>query len=234
MDSASGEKRSMDVTKVLVVEDEADLREELVDYLGSNGYYARGAQSVSELLACVAAEPWHVLLLDLRLPDGDGLDAARTLRARHGLSFGIVMTTARGMIEERVQGLRVGADAYLVKPIDLRELRAQIDSVALRVRPQGAPWRLDQHRMSLRCPDGTLVPLTGAELILLAHLLDRPDQTVDRALLCSALGHSDTLGDTRRLDTLVSRLRTKVHRESGSPLPVHTFRSQGYRFSTMP
>ena len=223
-------------TRVMVIEDEVDLREELVDYLASRGYQAHGVASLAEMHATLDADPgWQVLVLDLRLPDGDGLDGARAVRLKHGLKVGIVMATARSLVDDRIRGLSDGADAYLVKPVDPRELCAQIDQVALRLQkalPHAvAGWRLDAAGLVLHCPGNERVPLTGSEAILVARLLANPGGTVDRALLCQALGQGDTLEAARRLDTLVSRLRAKVRQHSPEELPVRSFRNQGYAFT---
>jgi DNA-binding response OmpR family regulator len=223
-------------TRVLVIEDEVDLREELVDYLIARGYRAHGVASLAAMHAALQTDDgWQVLVLDLRLPDGDGFEGAQAVRLKHGLKVGIIMATARSMVDDRIRGLSDGADAYLVKPVDPRELCAQIDRVALRLQKASqqevAGWRLDVNELALHCPGNARVSLTGSEAILLARLLANPGRTVDRALLCQALGQGDTLEAARRLDTLVSRLRAKVRQHSPEELPVRSFRNQGYAFT---
>jgi DNA-binding response OmpR family regulator len=227
----------MDATRILVIEDAHDLLEETVDYLRFHGFDAHGADSVRAMTARLEREPWHVLVLDLGLPDGDGLAAAREIRARRGLELGIVMTTARGQAEDRIAGVEAGADSYLVKPVNPRELRAVVERLAARVAPArnkgGTPvWQLDTATLTLSCPGGATVALTGAESRLLARLLRTPGEPVARNLLCQSLAPGGAPEDTRRLDSLVSRLRTKVEQETGHVLPVHTFRNLGYAFLT--
>src|SRR5690606_21337740 len=117
--------------RVLLVEDNPDLRIEIVDYLSFCNYQVGSASSIEEMQHALQQGNWNILLLDLTLPDGNGLDAARNLRKQYGLKLGIVMVTARGHVEDRIQGITAGADAYLIKPINLKELRATIDHLQL-------------------------------------------------------------------------------------------------------
>ncbi|MDD3519422.1 MAG: response regulator transcription factor [Chromatiales bacterium] len=226
----------MNPTRVLVIEDAADIREELVDYLRFQGCDAAGVESVADMRASLEAHTWDVLVLDLGLPDGDGLAVARELRSQRGLQLGIVIVTARGHTEDRIAGLSAGADTYLVKPVNPRELKAVIDQLALRLRetpPESPPdgWRLDEPTLTLHCPGGMSVSLTGTEARILTRLFESRGQPVSRPELCRYLAPSSPQDDTRRLDTLISRLRSKVERETGVALPLNTFRSVGYAFN---
>ena len=223
----------MGKTRVLVIEDAQDLCVELVDYLQFAGYDAAGVGTVAQMREALehdaVTRPWQVLVLDLGLPDGDGLQAAQQMRAQRGLDLGIVMVTARGHVDDRIAGLRSGADAYLVKPVDLRELAATIDQLAKRLSTPG--WGLDAGSRLLTAPKGQPVELTGAENLLLQTLMSANGQVLDREQLCRALAPSGDPTDTRRLDTLISRLRTKVEVQTGCVLPIQTFRNLGYAYA---
>ena len=221
-----------------MVEDTADLREELVDYLALQGYAVQGVGSLAEMWRALSGEAWQVVVLDLGLPDGDGVDAAVALRQQHGLGLGIVMATARGLTDQRISGLRQGADAYLVKPIDPRELSAVIDRLGARLpselEPQSKPqqaWALLREQHALLCPNGTRVDLTGSEFLALERLMANQGSPVAREDLQNLYSPGSAGVDMRRLDTLISRLRTKVRQRSGLDLPVRTYRNQGYSFA---
>ncbi|MFP5506137.1 MAG: response regulator transcription factor [Gammaproteobacteria bacterium] len=221
--------------RILVVEDAADIREELVDYLRFYDFEVQGAENVAALKAALERGPWDVLVLDLGLPDGDGLAVAQRLREERGLALGIVMVTARGQADDRIAGLNAGADTYLVKPVNPRELKAVIDRLAARLRSAGTPeasgWRLDQENLRLHAPAGGAVALTGAEARLLSCLLAHPGETIDRDRLYQEVNPRAHLIESRSLDSLLSRLRSKVEKQTGVTLPVQTFRNLGYRFA---
>ena len=222
--------------RILVVEDSRDLLEELVDFLRFSGFDAEGVTTLAAMRARLQAETWQLLVLDLGLPDGDGLSAARELRARHALTLGLVMMTARGQVDDRVAGLTAGADSYLTKPVALRELKAVIDNVLQRLPPLSASsasaphWQLDSATLHLRSPGGARLLLTGTEARLIARLFEARGEVLGREALCRALDPRGFADDTRRLDTLVSRLRSKVEHQCGEALPIRTFRNLGYAF----
>jgi DNA-binding response OmpR family regulator len=223
--------------RVLLVEDNPDLRIEIVDYLSFCNYQVGSVSSIEEMQHALQQGNWNILLLDLTLPDGNGLDAARNLRKQYGLKLGIVMVTARGHVEDRIQGITAGADAYLIKPINLKELRATIDHLQLRLGGVQAadsakiPWHLDTQALELICPNERRVSLTVTESLLLKRLLEQLGQPVTRDALCSCLPPGSRLDDTRRLDSILSRLRSKAKREAGINLPIHTLRNKGYTFA---
>lgn len=221
--------------RVLIVEDNPDLRIEIVDYLKFCNYEVGSAGTIQEMEHALHLGPWNILLLDLTLPDGNGLNAARELRRQYGLTLGIVMVTARGQVEDRIEGITAGADAYLVKPINLKELRATIDHLHLRVggrrSERAGSWQLDQQTLVLICPNGGRIPLTVTESLLLKALLDQLGRPVTRDILCSYLPPGSSQDDTRRLDSILSRLRSKAKKETGVNLPIHTLRNKGYTFA---
>ena len=122
--------------RVLVVEDEPDLRAELVDFLQFYGIDAQGVGDIAAMRGQLQQQTWDVLVLDLGLPDGDGLAAARRVRDSFKLALGMVIVTARGHVEDRIAGLTAGADSYLVKPVSMQSLR---ETVARHLHRAGPP-----------------------------------------------------------------------------------------------
>lgn len=229
-------------TRILVIEDTADLCYELVDYLRFRGYDAHGVGSVAGMRQCLDQESWQVLVLDLSLPDGEGTAAAQYVRQCYGLNVGIVMATARGQVDDRVLGLQSGADAYLVKPVDLRELCAVIDRLAQRVqerlvrapkmRAVNSQWVLLRAQHRLQCPDGQEVALTGTEYLVLDMLLLHPGEAIGRDILQELINPGSASPDTRWIDALIGGFRNKVREETGQELPLHTYRNLGYAFES--
>jgi len=221
---------------VLVVEDHADLSEEIVSYLRARGMTVRAADCGRAMEQAIADRRPDVILLDLGLPEEDGVSIARRLTADVQPAVpppAVVMITARGRIEDRILGLNAGADIYLVKPLDMRELEAAIGAV-LRRRggpvPSAAlpprPWRLETAHWRLLTPGGTAVPLSDAEMKLLAPFFESSDPVIQRRTLAERLAVDD-----RSIDLLIHRLRRKVESEAGEILPLRTLRSRGYAFA---
>lgn len=217
-------------TRVLVIEDEDDLRDATVTYLGMEGMQASGVGSLREADSHLAAHDVDVLVLDLGLPDGDGIDWLSNRPP--GYELGLVVTTARGELRHRVSGVRAGADIYLVKPVQLEELSSLVTNLARRLRP-GPPkvWSLDKTAWQLASPDGRAVKLTLSEHALLARLAQTPGEVVSRQDLVFSLGHDPSYYDLRRMEIMVRRLRNKVRDTLGYPLPVETAHSLGYAFT---
>jgi DNA-binding response OmpR family regulator len=140
---------------------------------------------------------------------------------------GIIMLTARGQLEDRLEGLRYGADHYLVKPFGLLELGAIIDALLRRV---GSEWILDASAGRLSDPEGRSMNLTPQEMTLVRRLCEAGAEPVSKRQLVEALGQDWSSYDLRRLDTLVSRLRSRWRREVGRELPLKTLRREGYGF----
>lgn len=216
---------------VLVVEDHADLSEEIVSYLQARGMTVRAADCGRAMDAALAVRRPDVILLDLGLPEEDGvLIARRLMDADH---TGIIVITARGRVEDRILGLNAGADIYLTKPLDMRELEAAIGSVMRRREkalepvpaPAAGPWRLEAARWRLVAPGGGMISLSETEVRLLSPFFETPDAIVDRQTLAERLAT-----DARSIDLLVHRLRRKVELDAGQALPLRTMRSRGYAF----
>lgn len=218
--------------RILIVEDEPDLCEAMVSYLNLEGYLADGVGSASAADAWLKTHDVDIVVLDIGLPDGDGISWLNQLPVLQ--DKGIVMATARHEATDRLRGLKAGADAYLVKPIDLEELRAIVHNVTKRIgrtKPMSPRnWRLDVLTWSLTSPDGKGVRLTQSEQALLAALAAQPGRTVPRDALILAVGHDPATYDPRRMEILVRRLRNKVRMQTSVPLPLETARGLGYAF----
>lgn len=226
---------------ILVVEDEAFLRDSLVEFLGARGYDAAGAGTKQEADRMLEERNFRLLLLDINLPDGNGLAVARRLRERSGLGVGIIVLTCRGTVADRVTGLDSGADAYLVKDADLLEIDATIRSVLRRLpQPAGAVsepsavparagegWHLPPNSPVLQTPHGTTVVLTPSEHAFLISLLQRPGEPVSRAEIAQGMDRMPNW-TLRNLDSLVRRLRHKVKAADGAVLPVRMVYGRGY------
>lgn len=209
---------------ILLLEDELALREEVADFLSNRGHRVLQAGSLSEFVPLV--EQARMFLLDLMLPDGTGLEAARLVREQSPQA-GIIMLTARGQLQDRIEGLRCGADHYLVKPFGLLELGAIIDALLRRV---GSEWILDASSGRLSNPEGRSMNLTPQEMTLVRRLCEAGAEPVSKRELVEAMGHDWASYDLRRLDTLVSRLRLRWRREVGRELPLKTLHREGYGF----
>ena len=235
---SSNEPNSQLCASLLLVEDDPTLAQELQDYLGSEGFQVRcvsGIQAAEEALQ----SSFDLLVIDLKLPDGSGADLCARLRPY--LRSGIVICTGNSERALRLEMLRAGADAYLVKPIDPEELLATLINLLRRLAParssplQPSPmpstWRLDRVQQLLLAPSGVRVSLSQAECILLALLFSQADRFIARQDLLAAFASKAIDMNGPRLETLVSRLRNKVHSDSGARLPIRAWYGRGYTFN---
>ena len=212
--------------RVLVVEDDIRLGNALSKALQRQGYEVLRAVTAAEALE---APPVDLILLDMGLPDGDGLDICRRLR-REGSDVPIIAVTARGEERDRVMGLRCGADDYLVKPYSLAELGARIEAVFRRVRPRPRPvLEIEDLHLDLAAHtvtrDGRPVALARKEFALLACLAQAPGQVVPRERLIMDVWGTAWQGVGRTLDVHMATLRKKL----GQPTLIETVRGVGYR-----
>ncbi len=223
--------------RVLLIEDDDLLRDDvLVPQLQRFGFEVVAEGNASVLDRYLQPRWPDILVLDVGLPDADGFDITREVRAKMG-DVGIVMLTGRNSMADRVRGLNEGADAYLTKPIDVDLLGATLYSLARRLRAvmavtplaQGR-WRLDADGWCLLEPGGNAVALTKTEGRLLTRMLETPNQPVARTVLIEALTDNVYDFDTHRLDSLIHRLRKKVQRVLGMPLPLNAVHGEGYVF----
>lgn len=222
--------------RIAVVEDNVDLRDELVFHLSRQGHEATGLGDGRALDAHLASKPADVLVLDLGLPGEDGLSIAERVRRSHP-QLAVAMLTARGQLEDRVLGLKTGADIYLVKPVDMRELSAVVESLHRRVHRGAAPpaeraaWRLDRYTLELVSPQQRSVMLTPTEFELMHELAESAPDPVTRAQLAKAIGHPEPDFDYRRLETSLSRLRRKIETRCEEASPLRSARNVGYVFA---
>ncbi|EME67662.1 response regulator [Paramagnetospirillum caucaseum] len=227
--------------KVMVVEDDPDLCGSICRYLSLVGMNVQRAGSGAEMDALLQDFAPDLLVLDVNLPGEDGFSIAARLRSAS--KVGIIMLTARGQLDDRVLGLTAGADAYLVKPVQFRELEAVIHSLTRRLnelpaeekregREEGnQTWGFDAASWSLITPGGQRVPLTNAEFRVLQTLTQEPGASVARDDIAAALGKSVGGYDDRSIDAVMARLRRKVNAATGENLPVRAVRSVGYVFA---
>ncbi len=217
------------MTHVILLEDQPILREEVADFLRGQGHLVTTCSTVGEFLRTFKPGEHQVAVIDLGLPDGDGLDLIARMR-RNGSRMGIVVLTARGSTPERVAGLSGGADHYLSKTSELSELAATIEALARRLDLQDRPrWLLQTSPPQLVPPGQEPIPLSAQDFVVLKTLA-QGGECVTREAIVSALGGDYYAYDQRRLDTQMRRLRRKVEDASGLELPVSTIRSQGFRF----
>lgn len=218
--------------QVLIIEDEPDLREAIAGFLTLDGLMVRSAPDLAHASVLLNQRHHDVVVLDLGLPDGDGLD---WLRERTDLAHtGVIITSARSAKVQRLDGIRCGADAYLVKPVDLEELALHIVNLTRRVRLQSPAkplWQLDETQWQLTTPDGHHVKLTRSELLFLSPLMRAVGQAIERDNLIANLGHHINVYDPRRMEIMVRRLRKKIEQQTGERLPVETVYGKGFSFS---
>lgn len=220
---------------VYYVDDDKDFREEMVFGLSRLGLDVHGFHNASELYRAYAVRPADIVVLDIGLEGEDGLSIAAHLRSSR--SVGIVIVTARGSVDDRISGLQKGADAYLVKPIDMRELAATIVALSQRlglsgnkVTPQTPGWALLEGGWVLTDGMGHRLRLTTSEQRFLGRLFSERGKTVDRRALAEALGADVHDFSYARLDTIASRLRRRAEK-SEMQLPLHAIRGLGFAFT---
>jgi len=217
------------VPRVLVVEDEPDLLDAVVTFLNLEGMVADGVGTLAAADSWVRTHNFDILVLDLGLPDGDGLQWLS--RQSDWLDKGVVITTARGQEHQRIEGVRSGADIYLVKPVALEEISSLLQNLWRRLRGQADNrWLLQPLGWLLQPPFGHSVRLTHSELLVLQRLAIQPGSVVARQELVVALGQDPETYDYRRMEVLIRRLRNKVRESAGVDLPLETVHRLGYAF----
>lgn len=217
------------MAQVILLEDEPVLREELAEFLVSQGHPVTVASSVAEFMRVLEPSRHRVAVLDRGLPDGDGLDLILRMR-RNGMRLGIIVLTARGGTQDKVEGLVSGADHYLPKTANLSELAATISALERRLEVQERPrWLLQASPRQLTPPGQVPIPLSAQDYLVL-RTLALGSESVTREAIVHALGADYFDYDQRRLDTQMRRLRRKVEEACGLELPVSTLRAVGYSF----
>jgi two-component system, OmpR family, response regulator ResD len=219
--------------RVLVVEDEPSIAECLADFFAAKGFSVTAVTRVDEADEALERGRFAIVLLDLRLPDGDGLDVLRDKR-RRGDRTPVIVLTARGAEEERVRGLRAGADDYVVKPFSVYELLARVEAVLRRTGEPPSAVRIgdaevDFDRLSVR-RGAAEHRLAQKEAELLAHLVRHPGRAFRRADLLREVWGYDAAPTTRTIDTHVFQLRKKIEADPDAPSHLVTVFGVGYRF----
>jgi len=236
-------------SRVIIVEDDPQLRMLLMRILRENGYRVTGVRDGREMQDALASEPADLVILDIMLPGPSGLDLCRDLRSRAAVvgNPAIVMLTARGEEFDRVLGLELGADDYICKPFSQRELLARVRAVLRRMqlsvqegsadraqprsdRVRFAGWELDLRRRELLDPEGSLVELSGAEHDLLVTFVENAQRVIGRERLMELSRTRVGGASDRSIDVLVSRLRRKLGGETAGRL-IRTIRGTGYIFN---
>jgi two-component system OmpR family response regulator len=227
------------VDHILVVDDDAEIRGLLGEYLRKNGCRATVVAEGKAMWTALARGKVDLIVLDLMLPGEDGLELCRKLRADSDTP--VIMLTARGEETDRVVGLEIGADDYLAKPFSARELLARIKSVLRRTRslPRNlraeearaiafAGWRLDTVARHLISPDGVLTSLSGAEFRMLRIFLGHPNHVLSRDQLMVLTHGREAEPFDRSIDNQVSRLRHRLGEDPADPKIIKTVRGEGY------
>ncbi|MGN3974805.1 response regulator [Tsuneonella sp. SYSU-LHT278] len=226
--------------RLLLVDDEPTLREPLAAYLARQGFAVREAEGAAAARQAIVEETPDLVLVDIMMPGEDGLSLCRHLVEARAIPT--ILLTAKGEPTDRIVGLEIGADDYVVKPFEPRELVARIRSVLRRAsRPAAIAeedalyefegWRLDPLKRRLTDPEGTTVPISTAEFRLLTAFLDRPRQVIDRDRLLDLVQGREAHIFDRAVDNQVSRLRRKIEEDSRNPHFIQTVRGGGYRFA---
>jgi DNA-binding response OmpR family regulator len=237
-------------THIAVLDDEADITELLAGYLANHGYRISQFHSGRALMAAMPADPPALVLLDLGLPGEDGFAIARQLREHH--RCGLVILTGRGDAVDKIVGLEIGADDYVTKPFDLRELAARIKAVLRRIVPAEAPpapapapatpvpptvprerfrfagWEFDAAGRRLLDPHGKDVPLTTGEFDLLGVLVRHPGRVLSRDFLLEQTRGRDAGPFDRTIDVQIGRLRKKIEADHEHPELIKSVRGAGY------
>lgn len=228
--------------RIVVVEDDCDLRELLNDVLTSYGYAVSLYASGVAALKAAQREAPDLFIIDLGLPDVDGMTLVRELR--DDARFGVIILSGRGGLSDKVLGLELGADDYLAKPFEPRELVARVKSVLRRndillrtarndqhAKLRFGTWTFDIGRLTLRNDGGQEEALTAAEASLLLTLLKSPNRVLSREQLQSSDQWSDDSGFERSVDVRISRIRKKIEEDPRTPRFIKTVYGAGYMFA---
>jgi two-component system OmpR family response regulator len=229
--------------RLLIVDDDAEIVAMVSRYFGGHGFDVATAADGAAMRAVIESGSIDVILLDLGLPREDGLELTRYLRGRW--KGAIIIVTGRGESVDRVVGLELGADDYVTKPFDLRELLARVRSVLRRMQPavvadvaasvapdiEFAGFRLATHARRLSGPDGKEIPLTTGEFDLLQVFLDSPGLVLTRDQLIGRMHGREAGPYDRAIDVQVGRLRRKIEQDPANPELIKSVRGAGYLFA---
>lgn len=235
---------------LLLVDDDPDIREELSAYLTANGMKVAAAGDADSALKAFSEGSFDLVILDLLLGRDNGFDILREIRQTH--TTPCIMVTGQGEPTDKVVGLELGADDYVVKPVNMRELVARIRALLRRSghsggsggrhgrheaderEDAGTRWKFDPHRRRLSAPDGEPVPLTTAECDLLIELVAHEGNPQTREELCRRVFNRQWQPYDRSLDSIVVKLRRKLEPNPDHPMVIKTIRGKGYLFTGFP
>jgi two-component system OmpR family response regulator len=229
---------------VLVVDDAREIREPLVKYLQKNGHRALGAESAAAARKLMRTHAFDLVVLDIMMPGEDGLSFCRSLRETSDVP--VLFLTARGEEVDRIVGIELGADDYLVKPFNPRELLARVGAVLRRVnalppnreqtggRVRFGRWILDMTRRELSDESGVGIALSSGEYRLLCALIERPNLTLTRDQLLDLTRGRDAAAFDRSVDNAIMRLRRKIEEDPRVPKIIKTVWGGGYVFAAEP
>lgn len=239
------EDSSNDMPTILVLEDDAEILDEISESLSDDGFHTLGVRSIAEAWETTERHRIDLFLVDLNLPDGNGLNLAKAIREKSDV--GIIIVTGKTEEIDRVVGLEIGADDYISKPFSPRELLARVRAVLRRTKGHSYPdtssvrrrgevvefsdWTLDLAAHHLVSSDGKDVDLTTAEFELLRAFVESSNRVLSRDFLLDRIHGHEWGGYDRGVDGLVSRLRRKISARAGDPQLIKTVRGAGYMFT---
>jgi two-component system OmpR family response regulator len=229
--------------QLLIVDDDREIRDLVTSFLSRHGYRVVAARDATELTGAMGIHRVDLIILDVMLPGKSGLDVCRELRATSHVP--ILMLTAMGEETDRIVGLEMGADDYLAKPFNPRELLARVRAILRRAgaqvavngvspprkRLRFAGWQLDLNRRRLESPDGLMIDLTTGEYELLLAFAEHPQRVLNRNQLLDLARGRDATPFDRSVDVQVSRIRRKIESDPKSPAMIITVRGDGYMFT---
>ncbi|MBZ9796376.1 response regulator [Mesorhizobium sp. ES1-4] len=231
--------------RIVIVEDEPDLREAVAEYLGAAGYDVATAENAAAARGLIETQSFHLAILDIAMPGEDGLSLGRWLRSK--MPIGIIYATAAGTALDRIVGLELGADDYIVKPYELREVLARVRSVLRRVpQPTGpqdkkarterrtvafGPFHADLDGRLVTGANGTVIDMAKSEFDVLEIFLTRANRLLTRAAISEAIGFTEDPESSRAVDIRIMRLRKKIEADPANPKFLRTVRGEGYIFS---
>lgn len=232
----------MENSKILFVDDDQRLCRLIKRYLEHGGFNVSCASCGEELHTLMANEHFDLLLLDIMLPGKDGLTLAQEIRTRSGIP--IIFLTAKADIDDKVNGLEVGADDYITKPFEEKELLARVQSVlrrasanqansVLRTEAHFAGWKLNLLNQTLISPQGERVDITSNEYRLLSTMVSRPNVTIRREEILNMLSGREWSPLDRSADMAISKLRKKIEQNPNKPEIIRTIRNKGYQLTAV-
>jgi two-component system phosphate regulon response regulator OmpR len=231
-------------TQILVVDDDPRIRQMLQRYFEQEGYKVTCAANGKEMRSALGAANFDIVLLDLVLPDQDGIDLAREIRS--GSNVPIMILTGREDVVDCVVGLEVGADDYVVKPFHLREVHARLKSILRRYKASPNPisngddvlvfegWQLDRDKRKLLNPESIEIELSTGEFEMLDAFVRNAGRVLSRDMLMDLTRHRERDAFDRSIDTQISRLRRKIEIDPARPELIKSVRSVGYVFTAKP